>query len=201
VSSLLTWFFRVAGFSGYHDAPGCWRLACRRLAQIPVPATGCPGACAWSRPNPGRRLREAGKGTGRGTEHRPDSHRPARRRPWCRLGHGPGDGWIVDGGQAGLLVAAAAGDGYPGHVLTADLLGPLAERGIKLSSSQVYWLVVDRPSLKILMALLDIPDCDMDDLIEPVTVAGPAKKTRAAGGGKGVGDLRPKRSRITPAGS
>jgi hypothetical protein len=62
---------------------------------------------------------------------------------------------------------------------------------------------VDRPerlSLKILMALLDILDCDMADLIEPVAVARPARKTRVGGGGQGVGDLRPKRARITPAG-
>jgi DNA-binding Xre family transcriptional regulator len=83
------------------------------------------------------------------------------------------------------------------------LLGPLSERGIKLSSSQVYRLVVDRPerlSLKILMALLDILDCDMADLIEPVAASRPARKARVAGGGQGVGDLRPKRARITPAG-
>ncbi len=46
------------------------------------------------------------------------------------------------------------------------------------------------------MALLDILDCGMPDLIEPVT-AGPARKARAAGGGEGVGDLRPRRARIT----
>jgi DNA-binding Xre family transcriptional regulator len=90
-----------------------------------------------------------------------------------------------------------------GMFSTTDLLGPLSERGIKLSSSQVYRLVVDRPerlSLKILMALLDILDCDMADLIEPVAIARPARKSRVAGGGQGVGDLRPKRARITPAG-
>lgn len=88
-----------------------------------------------------------------------------------------------------------------GMFSTTDLLAPLAERGIRLSSSQVYRLVVDRPerlSLKILMALLDILDCTMADLIEPVVVAGAAKKTRAAGGEAGVGELRPKRARITP---
>jgi DNA-binding Xre family transcriptional regulator len=90
-----------------------------------------------------------------------------------------------------------------GMFSTTDLLGPLSERGIKLSSSQVYRLVTDRPerlSLKILMALLDILDCAMADLIEPVAVARPARKTRVAGGGQGVGDLRPRRARITPAG-
>ena len=49
-----------------------------------------------------------------------------------------------------------------GMFATTDLIEPLARRGIRLSSSQVYRLVVDRPerlSLKILMALLDILDC------------------------------------------
>jgi DNA-binding Xre family transcriptional regulator len=86
---------------------------------------------------------------------------------------------------------------------TTDLIEPLADRGIRLSSSQVYRLVVDRPerlSLKILMALLDILDCSMEDLIQPITVAKPARKAKAAGGAEaGVGDLRPKRARITRA--
>jgi DNA-binding Xre family transcriptional regulator len=87
-----------------------------------------------------------------------------------------------------------------GMFATTDLLKPLAKRGIQLSSSQIYRLVVERPerlSLKVLMALLDILDCTMDELIESVA-AGPAKKTRAAGGDDGgVGELRPKRARIT----
>jgi DNA-binding Xre family transcriptional regulator len=89
-----------------------------------------------------------------------------------------------------------------GMFSTTDLLAPLSERGIKLSSSQVYRLVVDRPerlSLKILTALLDILDCSMDDLIEPVPAAGASgesRKASAAGGGSGVGELRPKRARI-----
>jgi DNA-binding Xre family transcriptional regulator len=86
---------------------------------------------------------------------------------------------------------------------TTDLIEPLADRGIRLSSSQVYRLVVDRPerlSLKILMALLDILDCSMEDLIEPIVVAKPARKAKAAGGAEaGVGDLRPRRARITRA--
>ena len=89
-----------------------------------------------------------------------------------------------------------------GMFATTDLLQPLAQRGIRLSSSQVYRLVVERPerlSLKVLMALLDILDCTMDELIEPVA-AEPASKTRAASGAAGVGDLRPKRARITPIG-
>jgi DNA-binding Xre family transcriptional regulator len=89
-----------------------------------------------------------------------------------------------------------------GMFSTTDLLAPLAERGIRLSTSQVYRLVVDRPerlSLKILVALLDILGCTMDELIEPVTTA-PARKTKAAGGGTGIGELRPRRARITRVG-
>jgi DNA-binding Xre family transcriptional regulator len=89
-----------------------------------------------------------------------------------------------------------------GMFSTTDLLDPLAKRGIRLSSSQIYRLVVERPerlSLKILMALLDILDCTMEDLIEPVAAAGQATKTKAVGGEAGVGDLRPKRARITRA--
>ena len=89
-----------------------------------------------------------------------------------------------------------------GMFSTTDLIGPLADREIKLSSSQVYRLVVERPerlSLKILMALLDILDCSMDDLIEPVAAAtDDKKKASAPGGGEpGVGPLRPPRARIT----
>ncbi len=82
---------------------------------------------------------------------------------------------------------------------TTDLSGPLAERGIKLSTSQVYRLVVERPerlSLRILVTLLDILGCTMDDLIEPVAAA-PAKKAKATAAGAGIGELRPKRARIT----
>ena len=46
-----------------------------------------------------------------------------------------------------------------GMFSTTDLLGPLSDRGIKLSSSQVYRLVVDRPerlSLKVLMGAVDL---------------------------------------------
>ena len=88
-----------------------------------------------------------------------------------------------------------------GMFQTTDLIGPLAERGIRLSSSQVYRLVAERPerlSLKVLMALLDILECSMEDLIEPVAAARPARRSKAAGGGDaGVGGLRPKRARVT----
>jgi site-specific recombinase XerD/DNA-binding Xre family transcriptional regulator len=90
-----------------------------------------------------------------------------------------------------------------GMFSTTDLIVPLADRDITLSSSQVYRLVTDRPErlgLKILMALLDILGCTMDDLIEPVPAAGAGRKKKASAGGRaeaGVGELRPRRARIT----
>ena len=91
-----------------------------------------------------------------------------------------------------------------GMFATTDLIEPLAQRGIHLSSSQVYRLVVERPerlSLKALMVLLDILDCSLEELIEPVAAAAPARKATAASGDSArVGDLRPERARITGAG-
>ena len=87
---------------------------------------------------------------------------------------------------------------------TTDLIDPLAERGIRLSSSQVYRLVVDRPerlSLKVLMALLDILECRMDELIEPVAAdSGTTTQTAEGEASAGVGDLRPRRARISEPG-
>jgi DNA-binding Xre family transcriptional regulator len=88
-----------------------------------------------------------------------------------------------------------------GMFATTDLIGPLADRGIRLSSSQVYRLVAERPerlSLRVLMALLDILDCGMGDLIEPFTqaAAAGARAKKAVGAEAGIGDLRPRRARI-----
>jgi DNA-binding Xre family transcriptional regulator len=88
-----------------------------------------------------------------------------------------------------------------GMFATTDLIGPLADRGIHLSSSQVYRLVTERPerlSLKVLMALLDLLDCSMADLIEPVGAAAATRPKRAAAGNASVGSLRPKPARIMP---
>ncbi|MGO9293269.1 MAG: helix-turn-helix domain-containing protein [Streptosporangiaceae bacterium] len=91
-----------------------------------------------------------------------------------------------------------------GMFSTTDIIPLLADRGITLSSSQVYRLVTERPerlSLKILMALLDILDCPMDDVIEPVAAAGAARRPgKAAADGAadaaGIGARRPKWARI-----
>jgi DNA-binding Xre family transcriptional regulator len=84
---------------------------------------------------------------------------------------------------------------------TTHLRPKLAERGIRLSDSQVYRLVTDKPerlNLKVLMALLDILGCRMDDLIEPVAVPAVKARKKAAGGGDaepGIGASRPRRAR------
>ncbi|MGH3121069.1 MAG: helix-turn-helix domain-containing protein [Streptosporangiaceae bacterium] len=93
---------------------------------------------------------------------------------------------------------------------TTHLRPGLAERGIRLSDSQVYRLVTDKPerlNLKVLMALLDILGCRMDDLIEPAALPSARKKTAGQGGDQaddpaaGVGEFRPRRARIAPGSS
>ncbi|MFF1904831.1 helix-turn-helix domain-containing protein [Kitasatospora sp. NPDC058218] len=88
-----------------------------------------------------------------------------------------------------------------GMFSTTDLRPLLPERGIDLSASQIYRLVVETPerlNLKVLMALLDIRGCSMDELIEPVST-GRARARETADGTEaiGVGECRPKRARIT----
>ena len=128
---------------------------------------------------------------------RDDFMNTALRGPWPRRWRPVATEEGPDGREAGLPLASAPGHGRPWHVPDHGPARAAVRRGITLSSSQVYRLVTERPerlSLKILMALLDILDCTMDDLIEPVEAAGQARKTRAAGGGAGVGDLRLKRA-------
>jgi hypothetical protein len=91
-----------------------------------------------------------------------------------------------------------------GMFATTDLIDPLAARGIRLSSSQVYRLAAERPerlSLRILMALLDILD-SMGELIEPVAAGGGGRQRKTAGGTDlSIGDLGPKRARISRPGT
>jgi hypothetical protein len=49
------------------------------------------------------------------------------------------------------------------------------------------------------MALLDLLDCSMADLIEPVGAAAARGPKRAAAGNASVGSLRPKPARIVPS--
>lgn len=87
---------------------------------------------------------------------------------------------------------------------TTELVPLLAERGIHLSSTQVYRLVTATPerlSLPVLAALCDILACEPSDLIEVFPIAAP--KTRAVGEDLGeVIDMdrtsRPRRARVDP---
>jgi DNA-binding Xre family transcriptional regulator len=91
-----------------------------------------------------------------------------------------------------------------GMFQTSALAPLLAERGITLSSVQVYRLVTQTPerlNLRTLVALCDILGCTPTDLIEPV--AEPAKRRKAAGKAAGEpdrtpapNDAKPKRARI-----
>ncbi|MBC9719626.1 helix-turn-helix transcriptional regulator [Streptomyces sp. TRM66268-LWL] len=94
-----------------------------------------------------------------------------------------------------------------GMFSTTDLRPLLIERGINLSASQVFRLVTEKPerlSMKVLMALLDILGCRMEELIEPVRATGRQRKTASGEIGgpatgpteNGVGPFRPKRARI-----
>ncbi len=83
-----------------------------------------------------------------------------------------------------------------GMYATTDLRPLLAERGFQLSQSQVYRLVAERPvrlNLRVLMALLDILGCTMEDLIEPVPGTGgrPAQAARPR-------PPRPRRAHVLP---
>lgn len=83
---------------------------------------------------------------------------------------------------------------------TSDLVPLLAERGIQLSSVQVYRLVTQTPerlNLKILAALCDILGCTPSDLVETSAVAEPKGKVEAVKGGGKPKPVRPSRARIT----
>jgi DNA-binding Xre family transcriptional regulator len=91
---------------------------------------------------------------------------------------------------------------------TTHLRPQLAERGINLSDSQVYRLVADTPerlNLKVLMALLDILDCRMEELIEPTAARSTTSQNKAVGQNRepatSVGEFRPKRARVIPGSS
>lgn len=88
---------------------------------------------------------------------------------------------------------------------TTDLAPLLAERGIELSATQVYRLVVQTPerlSLRTLMALCDALECTSTDLIEPVAEPlGARRRKTASDAPPAAGEvrpLRPKRARIVP---
>jgi len=85
---------------------------------------------------------------------------------------------------------------------TTDLIAPLAERGVKLSSVQVYRLVTGTPerlNLTVLAALCDILSIGPSELIETSVetaqkkiVGEPARRA----GGRAAPERRPVRARI-----
>ena len=90
-----------------------------------------------------------------------------------------------------------------GMYAAADLEAPLVDRGITLSSVQVWRVVTQTPerlSMPVLAALCDIFDCTPADLI--ATKAEIAAPRRAATAGANVTDMaatvRPKRARVRP---
>jgi hypothetical protein len=93
-----------------------------------------------------------------------------------------------------------------GMYSTTDLRPKLAARGIDLSASQVYRLVAEKPerlNLKVLMALVDILGCRLDELIEAVAAAPETAPQKVASAGPNrtsteapLGDLRPRRARV-----
>lgn len=91
-----------------------------------------------------------------------------------------------------------------GMFATTDLVAPLAERGVSLSSVQVYRLVTGTPerlNLGVLAALCDIFGVTPNELI---IVGADVEMKKAAGaerqprGGRAAPDKRPVRARILP---
>lgn len=86
-----------------------------------------------------------------------------------------------------------------------DLVPLLAERGINLSSVQVWRLVTQTPerlSLPVLAALCDIFEVTAEQLIATTARNTPARKTAAGhGNGDDIADLnalRPRRAHLRP---
>jgi DNA-binding Xre family transcriptional regulator len=72
-----------------------------------------------------------------------------------------------------------------GMFQTSDLVPLLAERGVHLSREQVYRLVTQPPqrlSMDTLVALCDILDCSVGNLIEPVLANQDVRKTAEQAG-------------------
>jgi DNA-binding Xre family transcriptional regulator len=84
----------------------------------------------------------------------------------------------------------------------AELAPLLAQHGVSLSETQVWRLFTGKPerlNLHTLMVLCRILDCTPNDLIKAVEVSAKPARRAVAEGGRGVGDLKPKRARIRPA--
>ncbi len=94
-----------------------------------------------------------------------------------------------------------------GMQATTDLMPLLADRGVVMTSTQVYRIVTGHPerlNMQFLAALCDIFGCSPADLIEPyvATTSRRARKTGTTGAStppKPASKNRPTRAVITPA--
>lgn len=89
---------------------------------------------------------------------------------------------------------------------TTDLVPLLADRGVVMTSTQVYRIVTGEPerlNMRLLAALCDIFGCTPNDLIEPYVVAtsGRGRKTASAPARSpnSASKNRPRRATITNA--
>ncbi|MGW2157017.1 helix-turn-helix domain-containing protein [Nonomuraea sp. NPDC001699] len=89
-----------------------------------------------------------------------------------------------------------------GMFTATALAQPLADRGITLSSVQIWRLVThipERLSMPVLAALCDIFDCTPADLIATKAEnAAPRRATGDTGPAAQIAPIRPKRARILP---
>lgn len=87
-------------------------------------------------------------------------------------------------------------------VFTAAQLAPLlAEHGVRLSETQVWRLLTGKPerlNLHTLMVLCEILGCTPGDLIRRAEPAAVVRERRSVAGA-GVGDIVPKKARLTPS--
>lgn len=89
-----------------------------------------------------------------------------------------------------------------GMFSTTKLIPLLEERGVTLSSSQVYRLVTDTPerlNLTVLAALTDILGCTADDLIVKVDLGRGRTISEAVGGESASTTIRDQGWRPRPA--
>lgn len=85
---------------------------------------------------------------------------------------------------------------------TTALVPLLADRGVVMTSTQVYRIITGEPerlNMQLLAALCDIFGCTPNDLIEPYVVATSSRRRKtAAGGGGGSGAAPRKTSKNRP---
>ncbi|MFE6904266.1 helix-turn-helix domain-containing protein [Streptomyces sp. NPDC057717] len=91
---------------------------------------------------------------------------------------------------------------------TTELLPLLADRGVVMTSTQVYRIVTGEPerlNMRLLAALCDIFDCTPNDLIEPYVASSSWRGRKTGTAGSSTTPLptgaknRPTRAVITPA--